>query len=46
VRKVLGMKGFSRQWCQWIDSIIQSGYVIIKINNQVGQNFQTRKGLR
>jgi hypothetical protein len=36
VRKVLEMKGFSRQWCQWIDSIIQGGHVGIKINDQVG----------
>jgi hypothetical protein len=40
------MKGFSRQWCQWIDSIIQGGHVGIKINDQVGPNFQTKKGLR
>jgi hypothetical protein len=46
VRKVLEMKGFSRQWCQWIDSIIQGGHVGIKINDQMGQNFQTKKGLQ
>jgi hypothetical protein len=46
VRKVLDMKGFSNQWCQWINSIMQGGHVGIKINDQVGQNFQTKKGLR
>jgi hypothetical protein len=46
VRHVLEMKGFSCQWCHWIDSIIQGGHVGIKINDQVGQNFQTNKGLR
>jgi hypothetical protein len=45
VRKVLEMKGFSSQWCQWIDSIIQGGHVGIKVNDQVGPNFQTKKGL-
>jgi hypothetical protein len=45
VRKVLEMKGFSSQWCQWIDSIIQGGHVDIKVNDQVGPNFQTKKGL-
>jgi hypothetical protein len=46
VRKVFEMKGFSSQWCQWIDSITQGGHVGIKINDQVGPNFQTKKGLR
>jgi hypothetical protein len=46
VRKVLKIKGFSSEWCQWIDSIIQGGHMRIKINDQVGQNFQTKKGLR
>jgi hypothetical protein len=32
VRKILQMKGFSNQWCQWIDSTIQGGHVGIKIN--------------
>jgi hypothetical protein len=39
VKQVLEMKGFSAQWCQWIDSIIQGGHVGIKINDQVGPNF-------
>jgi hypothetical protein len=36
VRKILQMKGFSNQWCQWIDSTIQGGHVGIKINDQIG----------
>jgi hypothetical protein len=46
VRQVLEMKGFSNKWCQWVDSIIQGGHVGIKINDQVGQNFQTKNGIR
>jgi hypothetical protein len=46
VRQVLKMKGFSSKWCQWIDAIIQGGHVGTKINDQVRQNFQTKKGLR
>jgi hypothetical protein len=46
VKQVLEMKGFSSQWCGCIDTIIQGGHVGIKINNQVSQNFQTKKGLR
>jgi retron-type reverse transcriptase len=40
------MKEFLSQWCGWIETIIQGGHVRIKINDQVGQNFQTKKGLR
>jgi hypothetical protein len=43
VRKVLEMKGFSSQWCSWIDSVIQGGHVGIKVNDHVGQNFQSKK---
>jgi hypothetical protein len=42
VRKVLEMKGFCSKWCNWIDAIIQKGHVGIKINDQVGQNFQKK----
>jgi hypothetical protein len=45
VRKVVEMKGFCSKRCKWIDAIIQGGHVGIKINDQVGQNFQTKKGL-
>jgi hypothetical protein len=42
--EVLEMKGFSSQWCKWIDTIIQGGHVGIKINDQVALTFQTKKG--
>jgi hypothetical protein len=45
VRKVLEIKGFSSQWCRWNDFVIQGGHVAIKVNDHVGQNFQTKKGL-
>ena len=40
------MKGFSFKWCEWIASFIQGGHVGIKVNDQIGNNFQTFKGLR
>jgi hypothetical protein len=40
------MKGLSNKWCQWIESITQGGHVGVKINDQVGKNFQAKKGLR
>jgi hypothetical protein len=46
VKHVMQMKGFSLKWCQWIDTIIKGDHVAIKINDQVGLNFQRKKGLR
>lgn len=46
VRQTLEMKGFSEKWCNWIEAFTQGGHVNIKINDQLGDNFQTRKGLR
>jgi hypothetical protein len=40
------MKGFSETWCNWITSFMKGGHLGIKINDQVGPNFQTRKGVR
>jgi hypothetical protein len=40
------MKGFSEKWCDWVKAFTQKGHVNIKINDQVGNNFQTKKGLR
>ncbi|WVZ90590.1 LOW QUALITY PROTEIN: hypothetical protein U9M48_036877 [Paspalum notatum var. saurae] len=44
--KTLRMKGFSTTWGNWIKSFVQGGNVGIKINDQQGPFFQTRKGLR
>jgi hypothetical protein len=46
VKQTLRMKGFLDTWCQWIECFTQNGLVGIKINDQVGDNFQTHKGLR
>jgi hypothetical protein len=40
------MKGFFKKWCEWINDFIQGGHMGVKINDQIGQNFQTLKGLR
>jgi hypothetical protein len=45
VKQVLEMKEFLSVWCHWIDTIIQGGHVGIKINDQVGPNFQSKRGL-
>ena len=46
MKQTLLIKGFSTKWCQWIEAFTQVGHVNIKINDQLGENFQTKKGLR
>ena len=46
VQQTLRMKGFSPIWCNWIEEVMNRGSVGIKVNEEVGHNFQTRKGLR
>jgi hypothetical protein len=46
LQQSLRMKGFSSQWCNWIDRIVKGGSVGIKVNDDIGQYFQTKKGLR
>ena len=40
------MKGFCPQWCKWVENFISGGSVGIKINDDIGHYFQTKKGLR
>jgi hypothetical protein len=40
------MKGFDPLWCGWINDFMKGGSVGIKVNNDIGHYFQTRKGLR
>ena len=40
------MNGFSSVWCHWIDQIVRRGSVNIKVNDDVGHFFQTKKGVR
>jgi len=40
------MKGFAPQWCDWIKKIVTGGSVGIQVNDNVGNFFQTKKGLR
>jgi hypothetical protein len=46
LQQVLRMKGFSDKWCQWIDNIVKGGSVCVKVNEEMGHYFQTKKGLR
>jgi hypothetical protein len=46
LQQTLRMKGFSGEWCALINSFISGGSVAIKVNDDVGKYFQTKKGLR
>jgi hypothetical protein len=42
----MNMKGFSKQWCAWIEGVISGGHVRIKVNDDVGPYIQMHNGLR
>jgi hypothetical protein len=46
LQQTLRMKGFAPEWCELITQFVDRGSVGIKVNNDVGHYFQTRKGLR
>jgi hypothetical protein len=46
VQQTLRMKGFLPKWCQWIVSFMEGGHVGVKVNDQVGENFETKKSVR
>ena len=40
------MKGFDKKWCDLIQNFIMGGSVGVRVNDNIGHYFQTRKGLR
>jgi hypothetical protein len=44
--QTLRMKGFSTKWCYWISQFVSKGSVGVKVNDNMGRYFQTKKGLR
>ena len=46
LQQTLRMKGFPPIWCNWIDQIVRGGSVNIKVNDDVGNFFETKKGVR
>jgi hypothetical protein len=45
LQQSLRMKGFSAKWCGCIQSFVQRGNAGIKVNDQIGAFFQTKKGV-
>jgi len=46
LQQALRMKGFHPVSCDWVKVFVQGGNVGIKVNDQMGSYFQTKKGLR
>jgi hypothetical protein len=46
VQQTRRMKGFSSTWRKWVASFMEGGHVGIKVNDQVGRNFQTPREVR
>ena len=46
LQQTLRMKGFSSKWCRLIECMVTGGSVGIKVNDDVGPYFQTKRGLR
>jgi hypothetical protein len=46
LQQTLRMKGFSDEWRALIHNFVFGGSVAIKVNDDVGKYFQTKKGLR
>jgi hypothetical protein len=44
LQQTLRIKGFLEKWCRWISQIISKGSVGVKINDNIGRYFQTKKG--
>jgi hypothetical protein len=46
VQQTRRMKGFSSTWRKWVASFMEGEHVGIKVNDQVGRNFQTPREVR
>jgi len=46
IQQVLRLKGFSPTWCERISKIMSRGSVAVKVNDDIGHFFQSRKGVR
>jgi hypothetical protein len=46
LQQTLRMKGFDPKWCDLITNFVEGGSVGVKVNDDIGHYFQTKKGLR
>jgi hypothetical protein len=45
MQQVLRLKGFSSTWCSWIQQVVTKGFVAVKVKDDIGQYFQSKKVL-
>jgi hypothetical protein len=45
LQQALRMKGLDPKWCEWIQNYIAKESVGIRVNNDIGHYFQTKKGI-
>ncbi|WVZ76758.1 hypothetical protein U9M48_024700, partial [Paspalum notatum var. saurae] len=45
LQQTLRMKGFSPKWCNWIHQKVTNGCLGVKVNDNVGEFFHTKKDL-
>jgi hypothetical protein len=43
LQQTLRMKGFSEKWCTWTDQFVSKGSVVVKVNDNIGRYFQSKK---
>ena len=46
MQQAMRMKGFDPKWCDWVQRYVEKGSVGIRVNDEIGHYFQTKKGLR
>ena len=46
LQQVLRMKGFNQTWGSWVEQYVSKGSVSVKVNDDLGRYFQSKKGLR
>jgi hypothetical protein len=46
LQQAMRMKGFDPKWCRRIHDFVSRGSVGIRVNDDIGHYFQTKKGLR
>jgi hypothetical protein len=44
--ETLKQRGFCETWCRWIEKVVDSGTLSVKVNDSMGGYFKSKKGVR
>jgi hypothetical protein len=44
--ETLKQRGFCETWCKWIEKVVCSGTLSVKVNEEIGGYFKSKKGVR